>query len=288
MLLLLYEVVCMASRMDRYYKTNSETRKRSYRNESLYDTIYDDATEYSNVEGIARIEHTNEIDIRRIREMLKEEEAKKMRNVVQPVFKRTVPLPTIEEINYDKDDRNYDIRDILVKAKKEKEEEENDQYRDLKNTQYNILKKLKVDDSIQSGNYEQPSEENDSLRELIHTITTNSMLNELGDKELSLDLLDDLKSDHTNTSTLNKNAIHKILEEAKEKQKEKNDNEDDIRELDKSFFTSSLNFSDEDFDELKELSTTYRRNNILIKVLIAIIVIAIIIMIVLYFMNMPK
>lgn len=278
----------MASRMDRYYKTNSETRRRSHRNESLYDTIYDDSTEYSNVEGIARIEHTNEIDIRRIREMLKEEEAKKKRNQNRPVFKRPVEFPVMEDLDDDKEDRNYDIRDILVKAKKEKKDEEQDQYRDLKNTQYNILKKIKLDDSIQREHYEPVKEESDSLKELIHTITTNSMLNELGDKELSLGLLDDLKSDHTNTATLNKNSIRKILEEEKEKQKEKNDDEDDMRELDKSFFTSSINFSDEDFDELKELSTTYRRNNILIKVLIAVIVIAIIIMIVLYFMNMPK
>lgn len=286
MVLLLYEVVTMASRMDRYYKTNTETRKRSHRNESLYDTIYDDTTEYSNVEGIARIEKTNEIDINRIREMLKAEEAKKRKNVERPTLKRNIELPKYDIIDDKKEDRNYDIRDILVKAKKEKTNEENDQYRDLKNTQYNILKKIKLDDRIQKDTYE---EKNTSLKELIETVVQNNQeLGELADSELSLDLLDDLKSDHTNTSSVNKSSIKKLLEEEKEKQKEKTDTNEELRELDKSFFTSSLNFSDEDFDELKELSSTYRKNNILIKVLIGIIVIAIIIMIVLYFMNMPK
>lgn len=276
----------MASRMERYYKTNTETRKRSLRNESLYDTIYDDTTEYSNVEGIARIEKTNEIDINRIREMLKEEEAKKRKKMERPFFKKEVELPKYNIVSDKKEDRNYDIRDILVKAKKDKTDEENDQYRDLKNTQYNILKKIKLDDSIAKESYK---EKNASLQELIETVVQNNQeLGELADSELSLDLLDDLKSDHTNTAAVSKSSIKKILEEEKEKQKEKTDTNDDLRELDKSFFTSSLNFSDEDFDELKELSSTYRRNNILIKVLIGIIVIAIIIMVVLYFMNMPK
>lgn len=276
----------MESRMDRYYKTNTETRKRSYRNESLYDTIYDDATEYSNVEGIARIEKTNEIDINRIREMLQAEELKKRKKAERPSFKREIELPTYDIVSDKKEDRNYDIRDILVKAKKDKTDEENDKYRDLKNTQYNILKKIKLDDSIQKDTYK---EKNTSLQELIETVVQNNQeLGELADSELSLDLLDDLKSDHTNTAAVSKSSIKKILEEEKEKQKDKTNTTEDLRELDKSFFTSSLNFSDEDFDELKELSSTYRRNNILIKVLIGIIVIAIIIMIVLYFLNMPK
>ena len=106
-------------------------------------------------------------------------------------------------------------------------------------------------------------------------------INEITDQDLSLDLLDDLKSD---TKTLNQNSIKKILEEAKEKEKEEKKPSFE-RELDKSFFTSSLNFSDEDFEELKELGSTYRRNSILIKLLIFAVVAALIIMVVLYFMK---
>ncbi len=273
----------MASRMDRYHSHDTETKKRSRRNESLYDSIYNDNIEYSNVEGIARIEKTNEIDINRIREMLREEEEKKRKKTSEPVFKRTIPLPQISEKEDTKDERNYDIRDILVKAKKDKSDEEKNQYRNLKNTQYNILKNIKLDDQI--GKKEK-DEESQELKELIHTITNHKALEQINDRDLSLDLLDDLKSDHTNTSTLNKESIQKILQEAKEKQKEEEPEE--VRELDKSFYTSSLNFDDEDFEELRELSSKYRRNNILIKVLIAIVAVAIIIMIVLFFMKMPK
>ena len=274
----------MASRMDRYHSNDMESKKRSRRNESLYDSIYNDNIEYSNVEGIARIEKTNEIDINRIREMLRQEEEKKRKNMSEPVFKRTIPLPPIPEKDEIKDERNYDIRDILVKAKKDKSDEEKNQYRNLKNTQYNILKNIKLDDQIGQKEKEDESQE---LKELIHTITNHKALEQINDRDLSLDLLDDLKSDHTNTSTLNKESIQKILQEAKEKQKEEEPAEE-VRELDKSFFTSSLNFDDEDFEELRELSSKYHRNSILIKILIAIVVIAIIIMIVLFFMKMPK
>lgn len=269
----------MASRMDRYYNSNSETRRRSRRNESLYDTIYNDDIEYSNVEGIARIEKTNEIDIDRIREMLKAEEEKKRKKTFQPVFRKEEVKPISIDLD-EKDNRNYDIRDILTKAKEEKKEEEQDQYRNLKNTQYNILKNIKLKDRT---SHEEETDESDELKELIHTITSNSVLNQINDKDLSLDLLEDLKAE---TNTIEQNSIKKILEEAKERQTEKTNEIENSRELDKSFFTSSLNFSDEDFDELRELGTTYRRNNILIKILIAIVIVAIIAMIVLYFVNL--
>lgn len=265
----------MASRMDRYYNSNSESRKRSRRNESLYDTIYNDDIEYSNVEGIARIEKTNEIDINRIREMLKEEEEKKKKKVFQPMLKTEIDTSDMLNLN-DKEERNYDIRDILSKAKEGKAGEEKDQYRNLQNTQYNILKKLKLDKDYDTTNEDEFSKQIKSLSN-----TDINILNEITDQDLSLELFDDLKSD---TQTLNQNSIKKILEDAKEKEKEEKKTSVE-RELDKSFFTSSLNFSDEDFEELKELGSTYRRNSILIKLLIFAVVAALLIMVVLYFMK---
>lgn len=276
----------MASRMDRYHSSTNETAKRSRRNEKLYDTIYSDDIEYSNVEGIAKIEKTNEIDLDRIKEMLRKEEEKKKTKRFQPIFKRNISFPETVFDDDKKEDRNYDIRDILSQAKKDKSEEENDKYRNLKNTQYNILKNIKLDDDIVNKSHKE-IEESEQLKELIHTITNTSLLNKINDKDLSLDLLDDLKSDNSNTTTVNKTSIKQILEEEKEKRNSSVVDEDS-RDYDKSFFTSSLNFSDDDFEELKEISTTYHRNNRLIKILIFIIVVAVIVMIVLFFMNMPK
>ena len=47
----------MASRMDRYYRNQKNRHRRSERNRSLYQEIYDNSS-YSNIEGIATIEKT--------------------------------------------------------------------------------------------------------------------------------------------------------------------------------------------------------------------------------------
>lgn len=274
----------MASRMERYYESNHESPRRSRLNADLYHSIYEDNTEYSNIEGIARIEKTNEIDIDRIREMLRQEEEKKKKETLQPVFKKTIPMPTPEETTPVRNERNYDIRDILVKAKQEKNSDESDQYRALKNTQYNILKNIKLDDRIGKKEYLE-EEESDELKQLINTITSNKALNQLGDKELSLDLLDDLKSETNTNTAVNTEAIRKILSEEKKKYDAPEEKISDTRELDKSFFTSSLNFSDEDFEDLRELGATYKRNNLLIKILIGIILLVGAVMVIFYFIK---
>ena len=57
--------------MDRYYKNDTTNlKKRTSRNQQLYDSIYED-NNYSNIEGIATIDKSNEIDITKIKNMLK-------------------------------------------------------------------------------------------------------------------------------------------------------------------------------------------------------------------------
>ena len=63
----------MASRMDRYHKSELITSGRSSKNKSLYDQIKD-LDNYTNIEGVATIEKTNEIDISKVREMIKNRE----------------------------------------------------------------------------------------------------------------------------------------------------------------------------------------------------------------------
>ena len=243
----------MASRMERYYKTDSNDSKRSERNAVLYREIYDEA-QYSNIEGIATIEKTNEIDIRQIKELLKNRDIK---NVKEPYISKT-PIVTknmeVDEI------KNYDIKEILTKAKVENTDE--NKYRSLGNTQYDILKNLSLKENFDRKDYE-PEEE---LKELIHTITSTSVLKKMNDDELSLGILSDLMPDDENSETTK--GISKILKS--------NDLEEKHDEMDKSFFTTSLNFKDNDFEELKDMNTNIKKNNVLMKLLITILVLVII------------
>lgn len=251
----------MPTRMERYYRSNPEMNRRTSRNEDLYKQIYESA-EYSNIEGVTSIGSTNEIDITKLKEMLKNREnyqkEKEYRNIMK--IEKPIEIPVIEE----EEERTYDIRDILNKAKNERTEDDNKD-RSLKNTQYNILKNLNLKEGKQT--YPDLEKENQELKALINTITSTSMLNQLNDKELSLDLFDDLKSsDHTMTENY---SMKSLLEEAKKTA----DNEEEKTEIDQSFFTSSLGITEKDFQEYEDFKADKdkKRKNILFRIFIILI-----------------
>lgn len=252
----------MASRMERYYKTR-DSKRRSVRNESLYQTIYDDET-YSNIEGVVATPKANEINIEKIQELLASRENERNRN--RRLVKKPVEIEVEEPFDSD-DDKSYDIRDILVKAKDARQNPE-DSYRNLKNTEYNILKNIKINNN---QNFAQEEE----LKELINTITNTSMLNKLSDRDLSLNMLDDLKS---NTMVGDSSSIQALLEQTKEANLRK------TAEMDKTFLTSSLGFKDEDFENLKDLGNSIHENNKAIRMVLMglFVVVAIILVLVIY------
>lgn len=245
----------MASRMERYYKPESKTKRRTVANQELYRKIYD-TSEYSNIEGIATIEKANEIDITKVKKMLKNrEEYQKQRDLRSLINREEPKVQHIETTDDFDDDSNriYDISDILQKAKEEKSEPV-EKYRSLGDTNYNILKSLKV----------KSEKEKYVETELEKTLTNTSILNGLNDNDLSLDLLGDLKS-NTTTIANSSLAIQQLLDQAKEedsKRKEQNKKVD----LDNSFFTSSLSFGKDDFDEVNKKVTKKLKTDLIKKI----------------------
>lgn len=236
----------MASRMERYYKPQAKVKRRVIANQDLYRTIYD-MSEYTNIEGIANIDKGNEIDIAKIKNMLKNrEDYQKQKDLRSLIYKEEskVEQPQVNDDN--EEDRIYDISDILLKAKQQKQGPV-EKYRNLGDTNYNILKSLKVRDEI--DDYVES--------ELEKTTTNTSLLKKLNDSDLSLDLLDELKS---NTISLEntKTAIQQLLKEAKEEESKKYESEKKP-ELDDSFFTSNMNFNKEDFDDATVVKVKSRK-----------------------------
>lgn len=233
----------MASRMEKYHSNDSNIGKRSIRNENLYRDMYEN-TEYSNISGVATIEKTNEISLEQIQELLKERESIKKRS---STVKRDAPKVYQRPV----ENRNYDIRDVLVKAKDEHVEDVKN--RSLRNTQYNILKNIDIKDKDDSYNDE----------EIEKTLVNTGVLKGYNDSELSLDMLSDLKSSgDTIVEKTNVGDLLKEVQEAKDTYQPKDDDG-----LDKSFYTSSLNFKEEDFEQLKDLQDSIDSNNKMIKVL---------------------
>lgn len=246
----------MNSRMERYHK-NRNVNLRSQRNKDLYNDIYSNS-KYTNIEGIASIDNANEIDVTKIKEMLKNREnyqkERHYRKVTgqtdiseRPIIKKRA-VPTIEE-------QNYDIRDVLNKAKENKEPD--DKERVLKTTQYNILKNLDLKREEKNNKSEE-----DELKELINTITNTSMLNKLGDADLAADLFKNLTSDD-DTKVGEINSVKELIAENKTKNKDTT--------MDTSFFTSSLKLSKKDFENGDKRSLSLA-SKIIIIILILIII----------------
>ena len=236
----------MASRMDRYSKKEitSTASARSDRNKSLYKQIQD-LDSYTNIAGIATIENKNSIDIEKVRELLKIKEDKKQE---KKVIESKNQEEEIEEV------RNYDIKDLLLKAK---DTTENQKYRSLSSKQQKELNELNKKNKAQKRSNIDYEEVDDILKTMSKIDTEDQNTDDVG-------LLDDLKSD---TMVGDASSIKKILDEEKELTREF-----DEMELDKSFYTSTFEFTQRDFEELKDINHKIKKDN---KFLIALLIILI-------------
>ena len=249
----------MASRMDRYYKSELVSSGRSSKNKSLYEQIKD-LDSYSNIEGVATIEKTNEIDISKVQEMIKNRENYKKQKQLRTILKEEVEelekLEEVEEIT-----KNYDIRDLLSKVQDEPEEKS----RRLREDQYEALKSLNTRGKTKSIEVEKEEKE---LKDLLHTIASTKAFKDIKEpneyEEQDVGLFDDLKSD---TIVGDAASIKKIIEEEKEKKIE-----DTNTEIDKSFYTSSFGFTQSDFEELKNMNNNIKKGNKFIIVLLVVLI----------------
>lgn len=244
----------MASRMDRYTKKQeSNFSARSDRNKSLYKQI-EDLDSYTNIAGVATIENKNSIDLEKVKELLKSRENRvqeQKQTIVEEHEKETVE----EEI------RNYDIRDLLSKAK-EKDNSEEKKYRSLSPKQQKVLRQLN------EKNKRLKEIDNEELDELVKTLSNMTSITD-EDATDDVGLFDDLKSD---TMVGDASSIKKIIDEEKELTRDF-----DEMQMDKSFYTSSFGFTQRDFEELKDMNHKIKKDN---KFIIALLIILIILIIV--------
>ncbi len=247
----------MPSRMERYYQTDVDVARRTRKNQRLYDDIHNDLSQ----PHVEQISNVNEISPAKLNEILSGD---------KKVERRVIKNENIElKSNFDdEDDRNYDIREVLEKAKTDKPAK-ND-YHKLKEEQINLLKKI---ESYKASKQEQ----DESLNDLLNTIASTKLLKDLNDRDLSLDLLGDLKSNNENTIVGGISSINKVMHDipkVKPEVEEKN-------EIDKSFYTSSMSFNEDDFDDIKEIKSKLKKNNFWMKAMVISLFIVVIVVIVL-------
>ncbi|MDD4036507.1 MAG: hypothetical protein PHS45_04220 [Bacilli bacterium] len=273
----------MQSRMDKYSYNREQEEARSNKNKNLYSEVYN-ADFYTE---ITDLENTNEVDLSKIKELLKNREeyqkAKNYRDILGTKEEEVIPdsMPVIEE------EKVYDVNSILEKAKEERRETEN--YKKA-TTEYDILKKLnllsieeKANDMLQSNKREE-----EKLRELIDTITMKKEEILDADNSGELDFLEELRGETTvlkgnetylkgDTTIIDdeiiktkETLIGELVVSAPKKDK-KGNTKNFENKIDRSFFTSSLSLSKNDFEDLKDLDK-HGKHSIVVKILLFILV----------------
>jgi len=214
--------------MERYHK-DDESLKRTYKNSKLYNEIYDNKS-YDNVEDL-NMNVGKEIDIRDVKAMLEKRESyNDIRDyrIVKPLEERR----RVTHYEIDDDTNSHDINEMLELARTERPVEE--RRRSLDETQILTLQEL-----VSQKKYaKKTSLNNDDVKDLINTIYDTNLLK----SDDGAGLLDNLMP--TGKTVLSPD-IKKVLEEAKK---------NDTKEMDKSFFTSSLGFKAKDLESTNSYS----------------------------------
>lgn len=200
----------MNSRMDKY-QSNVATKERTIRNKKLYDEVLDLDVEYIDVSTSNKME----IDMNDLTE--------KTRKNYQKIKEVEALLPTNQKSVSKMDDvvpkeeRIYDINEILKQAKENRLFEEESKKR-LINTEYNILTKLDMNVINQKEDLSK-----ESLRDLIDTIYQNEDGKKKKRKKREIDDDDDLLADlkETDEFIIDEELSKIILDRAQEHKDDK-------------------------------------------------------------------
>ena len=243
-------------RMERYDSSNRNTvRSRTEKNKDLYNDLgrlekYTTLTDVSKIDAVELSSAKKNYRTREGYHSLKDYDI----DIEKPKERKE-----LDEFNflYNNEHKTYDINKVLEEAKELREKDALEKKRKLHNEKYNILEsseedleKFKEETKLRH----KPIENEEELEELIHTITSKELREEI-DKAESNDnnsLLSDLMATNVNEEVLKPIATKiedsKVEDDTKKLDKVKEKTMSLKDEIDKSFYTKSLDLTEEDFE----------------------------------------
>ncbi len=228
----------MERRSDKYTdeETKNVTRSRVSKNKLLYDDINNSKIGF---DEIPTINTSAEINLSSFdMDNLKRSDYQKVKD-----FKDLIGNDEKQEIVEQKEEvkkKTFDINKVLEEAKKNRKKDELEDKRNLKEEDYDVLNNLNKKYLHQKGFTE---EDNEELKELIDTITSKTMIDDVKDEE-EKDLLSELLAttiDIKLESELSQEEINSIADNNIDTDS-KDDNTD-------SFYSRSLELSKEDLED---------------------------------------
>lgn len=259
----------MVSRMDKYHSESiPANQSRFQKNEHLYESLYNNkvVTEFSEINNNVLDLTSGTSSSSNRRENYQKNKAS-FPNYRADVVEEKVAFPnSIDKIIEDPSEKNYNINDILSEARKNRSLTSNDEKKRLKTVEYSILSDLSKEKlaEYRENKKKMSKDEEENLEELIHTITSNSLRKKIDDELLS-DLLPTEEDEtiiskellasieDTEDIALEKNKVNEDSDK-ENSDKEDSDKEDFLKdttnemEIDRSFYTKSMDLSKEDFE----------------------------------------
>ena len=260
----------MKTRMEKYYdEENNNIALRERKNKNLYENINDYEVEDYEIKTNATVLDNNakNIDVEKIKKILdtKYNKQPKRRSIVVDDADYQEPDISLDET------REYDINAILEKARSEKEVDyEKERLKKIRDTQYDILNSL----DIEGEEKEEKNEENNELMDLINTITAKEL--EVKNKKEDLDPLDILTDLKGSDNTVVVDGIHEESESVNETSPIMSLEEADkikptIMENKTQDLTSTLQFTQSDFDDFNDLKKEVKSSRALIYIIIVVV-----------------
>lgn len=240
----------MASRMDRY-RDEEENLSRSSKNSELYENndIGSVPERPIDINSVNAVEIDRKADLRSRENYHRAKELGFLSEDEEDKNEEEKKLDEFNEIYKPNERKVYDINTILEEARREnsddsvkKDKRKNDDF---------VLTKEEIE-KYRKEREERARKDNEKMKDLINTITSKTLRGEI-DEATGVDLLSDLLATSeydrisNNTEILDKEAIDKVKEKAKEydsvpeKPKE-------LKSMDDSFYTKSMELNTKDFD----------------------------------------
>lgn len=245
----------MASRMDKYRSDSAKNiQSRSKKNEHLYEQLYTNKvyTEFTSIidDNVVDLQKVSQAESSSRRERYQKDKILNSNSR----YEHQTPSLNDNLIEDEADNnKNYDINNVLENAKKNRDiDSEFRQKNYLKTVEYNILSDLTMDKlkSVKEQKQKLTKEEEENLEDLINTITSNSLRKKIDDE-----LLSNLMPSEDSETIISKELLEQLDTNSNITVNVDCDENNDTAEnqIDKSFYTKSMDLSEEDFDqELEE------------------------------------
>lgn len=269
----------MERRSDRYnssQNSNELVSSRVNKNKLLYEEVnskigYEEIMPIDTNDGI----NLSSLDMGNLKRS-DYQKVKDYKDFIDPEEKKEEEKPQEEEKK-----KNYDINKVLAEAKKNRQVDELEQKRSIKNEEYDVLNNLNRKYLHQKGFSE---DDNEELKELIDTITSKTMVDDIKDEE-EKELLSELLATTIDIKLENELSQTQINKIAEEKVNDEYDNTD-------SFYSKSLELSKNDLLEESETHEEETDDNIVdyeeakskpLKIIFLVLVLLIVVLVVAYF-----